>query len=232
MKLELSSPIYAIPGKFSYITQLFGSNGEWYRANNINVKGHNGIDIQAQNGQSVYAAHDGIVIRNEVDSAGGVGVRLRTTEKYDYKDNPCYFQTLYWHLEKSLKEDGEAVKRGDIIALADNTGFSTGSHLHFGCKPLDDNFNSLEPDNGYYGAIDPLPYLFYKTMEHIIIGNNQYLLYTPLKIAIAIGDPAELEALRARGLTSDPAPAPATILKGYWIIPGAEISRFKDLLNI
>ncbi len=65
------------------------------------------------------------------------------------------------------------IKRGDLIGFADNTGFSTGDHLHFGLKPIKTanggpispedatdvgNYQNLEQLNGYAGAIDPSPY--------------------------------------------------------------------------
>lgn len=55
---------------------------------------------------------------------------------------------------------GDNVKAGQLIAYCDNTGqYTTGSHLHFGLKQLDNqNINTLSYDNGYKGAIDPSPY--------------------------------------------------------------------------
>lgn len=231
MRLLLSSPLRALPGQFNYMTQGFGGNGEWYRANGINILGHNGLDFITENGQEIYAAHDGVVMRLETDSKGGVGLSLRTKEKYDHGSDQVYYKTIYWHLEKYAVAENTEVRAGDVVAYADNTGFSTGSHLHFALKPLRDDFSNLAPDNGYYGAIDPLPFLFQNDMEHIIIGNTQYLRYAPLKIAISIGDTWELEKLRERGLTSQPAPAPESSIAGYWIIPGVELGRLKDILN-
>ena len=232
MKLTLSTPLFALPNQFITITQPFGTNGEWYRENGINILGHNGIDYIARDGQEVYATHDGVVMRIETDSMGGRGLDLRTSEKYEFEGQEVYFKSRYWHLLDWEVSEGQQVKRGDVIALANNSGFSTGSHLHFELKPLKDDFTNLLSTNGYYGAIDPAPYMLQNDMEHIIIGDNQYLRYSPLKIAISIGNPEELEKLRARGLTSQAVPASPQDLNGYWVIPGVEMSALRDVLNI
>ena len=49
------------------------------------------------------------------------------------------------------------------MGTADNTGCSTGAHLHFGLKPIaqgenDWTWTNSEQTNGYFGAIDPAPY--------------------------------------------------------------------------
>jgi murein DD-endopeptidase MepM/ murein hydrolase activator NlpD len=58
---------------------------------------------------------------------------------------------------------GDIVDIGTPLAKSDNTGLSTGPHLHFGLKPLDKgtedwDWNNLEQDNGYFGAVNPIPY--------------------------------------------------------------------------
>ena len=54
---------------------------------------------------------------------------------------------------------GDRVKVGDLIGWADNTGVSTGDHLHYEVKPVDELGNNVLRGNGFFGAIDPLPYL-------------------------------------------------------------------------
>lgn len=156
MKFEIFWPV-----KPSRINQGFGVNGEWYRQNGINIAGHNGLDFFAYHGQPIKAAHDGEVVYAGMDAKEGVGVVLRTNELREYKDQEVYFKTIYWHLIKNIPvKVGQKVKVGEVIGYADNTGFSTGDHLHFGLKPQlkgenDWTWVNLEQDNGYMGAINP-----------------------------------------------------------------------------
>lgn len=130
----------------------------------MGLDGHNGIDFYALDGTPVYAAHDGVCYP-EVDSSGGNGVVIRTLEDYDYNGQAVRFKTIYWHLKKAnaVVHMGDIVKAGDLIGYADNTGVSTGSHLHFGLKPqawteADWTWYNSAQNNGYLGAIDPAPY--------------------------------------------------------------------------
>jgi len=159
MKFSIFYPI-----KPQRINQTFGVNGGYYKSHGINIDGHNGLDIQAQHSQPVYATHDGICFP-EIDNKQGNGVVIRTEEVFDYNDQQVHFKTIYWHLTKAdaVVKTGQKVKAGDLIGYADNTGLSTGDHLHFGLKPQAWNENdwiwyNVEQNNGYLGAIDPLPY--------------------------------------------------------------------------
>lgn len=167
MKFQIAHPIEPF-----VILQQFGVNGDYYRAHGINIAGHSGIDLKASHGQPVYATHDGVALY-QVDSGGGHGVVVITNDQYDYMNGQAYFKTIYWHFCDPLKEpkfkspladkSGVPVKKGDLLGYADSTGFSTGDHLHFGLKPVGKGENlytwgNLEQDNGYMGAIDPLPY--------------------------------------------------------------------------
>lgn len=173
MKLSLTYPV-----RNPIITQKFGETAylQYYRDHGINFKGHNGIDFYASHGQPIFATHDGIATFQE-DSSGGMGVVLLSDSVYEYGDKYVYFKTIYWHMVDSSKEPkykspveghnaitgGLKVKKGDIIGYADSTGLSTGDHLHFGLKPcLPDEpigtWANILQDNGYMGAIDPMPY--------------------------------------------------------------------------
>lgn len=181
MKFQIAYPI-----KPANINQPFGSNPQLYSDPKYGgIKGHNGIDFQAYHGQPVYAAHDGMAYY-EYDGNQGQGVVLRTNYAFDDGlGGWCYYKTIYWHMCDCVKEPqftspiykavgykpdqtgvsqtGIAVKRGDLLGYADNTGASSGDHLHFGLKPQAQNesngawYNPAQ-DNGYNGAIDPQPF--------------------------------------------------------------------------
>lgn len=166
-KLQLSYPI----DNPIIINQLFGNKDPKYT--NMGLPGHNGIDFKAYHGQPVYATHDGYA-SYQVDNSGGHGVVIITKDLFDYEGQPTYFKSIYWHLCDPLKSPEYKspiadksgfveVRNGELIGYADNTGFSTGNHLHYGLKPCAKGENNwiwfnTEQNNGYNGAINPMPY--------------------------------------------------------------------------
>ena len=163
-KLELFWPL-----KKSFIGQGFGQNlSPLYKE--IGLAGHNGLDLPCPIGEPIYAAHDGIVTYAGTDGKEGYGIVIRTEERFYDLDNNLYFwKTIYWHLLPNIPvRVGQKVQIGDIIGYGDTTGYATGSHLHFGLKPIAQGENewtwiNTKQNNGYFGAIDPEPYLFVVT---------------------------------------------------------------------
>jgi hypothetical protein len=159
MKLKLNYPVKNVS-----VNQSFGNVDSKYTS--LGLKAHNGIDYYAEDGTPVLAAHDGTVTYAGLDGSNGNLVVIMTDTPFEYGDGEAYFKTLYGHLKTGTFKvtAGQKVKTGQIIAHADNTGFSSGSHLHFGLKPVmqgeqDWIWWNMEQNNGYNGAIDPTPYL-------------------------------------------------------------------------
>ena len=104
--------------------RLFVTSGYGYRCHPISRRRrfHHGIDLRAREGTRVYAAQAGKVIF--VGWLGGYGklVIIKHDEQYT---------TRYGHLSKIMVRSGQKVKRGTVIGLSGNTGYSTGPHLHF-----------------------------------------------------------------------------------------------------
>ncbi len=83
---------------------------------------HEGYDIAARTGTSVYVTADGVVTRSE--TTPGYGKLVVVDHGYGYR-------TYYGHNSKNLVRAGQRVKRGDKISEVGNTGRSTGSHVHY-----------------------------------------------------------------------------------------------------
>jgi len=138
------------------------------------MKGHNGLDYASYTGEELYHSHiapTSWTAYDASDNSGGLGLDI-------ISDSPLAFDELcpgagsqalalwekqgkkirikhrYWHLKRPLVKNGEKVSHGTLIGECDNTGASTGSHLHWGMKYVDENGNTLDSDNGYYGAVD------------------------------------------------------------------------------
>lgn len=141
------------PVKRDHINQPFGVNYcEFYKQ--MGMLGHNGVDFEAHNGDEVYFNFRG---KGEVISVcdswtKGLGITIII------QDGGKYFKILFWHLKGFAVKEGQVVETGQLLGYADNSGMSTGDHLHFGVYRCDQFGNTLNKDNGYGGAIDPTPY--------------------------------------------------------------------------
>ena len=134
--------IYPVTGP---ITQLFGENPDFYKK--WGFPGHNGIDFGIANGTPVLAAAKGTVDKVSFEDGGyGNYVKLRHT------DGSSTFYTYYAHLMNASVTAGQNVEAGATIGFSNNTGASTGPHLHFGLRTSDTS-------GAYKGYIDPMPHL-------------------------------------------------------------------------
>ena len=83
---------------------------------------HSGRDIAAAEGTGISAVYDGTV------TDVGVGELSGNYVKIDHGDG---LTALYCHCSEVYAEEGDAVRKGDIIAAVGQTGAATGPHLHF-----------------------------------------------------------------------------------------------------
>lgn len=102
-----------------YITSTFGSRPSPFgRGGDF----HNGVDIKVPIGSPVFAAGAGRV--TDVGYMNGYGLRVVVSHDFG-------LETVYAHLQKAEVKPGQAVKRGERIALSGNSGRTTGAHLHY-----------------------------------------------------------------------------------------------------
>lgn len=83
---------------------------------------HKGLDIANRKGSPIIATAHGII-----SYAGPKGL-LGNMVMIDHGHGMV---TRFGHLSKMLVKRGQAVKRGDTIALMGNSGRSTGPHVHY-----------------------------------------------------------------------------------------------------
>lgn len=97
------------------VTQPFGANPAVYGPG-----GHRGIDYGTPTGTPIIAVSSGVV-KNMPFQSGGFGIYLTLS----FGEYICY----YGHLRSVVKTG--AVKQGEVIGYTNNTGWSSGPHLHF-----------------------------------------------------------------------------------------------------
>lgn len=101
------------------ITSEFGK-----RTNPVSGKAeiHSGIDIAAAEGSNVFPAWPGKIIKTGYDEIYGNYVLIEHADGFFSK---------YCHLSGILMKENDFVNIATAIGKAGNTGWSTGSHLHF-----------------------------------------------------------------------------------------------------
>lgn len=99
-------------------------------------KMHKGIDMSATSGTPVYATADG-TITTVNNRARGYGKLIKISHGFGY-------ETRYAHLSRFAVNEGNRVKRGDLIGYVGSTGVSTGPHLHYEILIYDQQVNPVE----------------------------------------------------------------------------------------
>jgi uncharacterized protein YgiM (DUF1202 family) len=130
------------------VNQFFGENPQFYQK--FGLDGHEGLDLRAPTGANIYAAAEGLVYFAGHPENHPYGLLIRIKHEHEGE----IYRTIYAHLKEIFVKEGQKVRVGELIGLADNTGNSFGSHLHL----------TLVKDGaqiaGYTnGIIDPWPYL-------------------------------------------------------------------------
>lgn len=111
--------MWPVPLSYTRVSSKYG-----WRTSPITGKQefHNGIDIPAAYGTSIYASNSGTITIADYHWSYG---------NYIMIDHGGGYATLYAHCSKLLVTKGQKVTKGDVIAQVGSTGSSTGNHLHF-----------------------------------------------------------------------------------------------------
>jgi len=132
------------------ITQWYGINPQWYAP--FGLPGHEGLDMRALNGTPIYAMAAGEVVRVETNpNSGPYGIHVRIAHEFDGQ----VYKSVYAHFQSPKVEVGQIVNAGDVIGLADNTGNSSGAHLHITLKVVGKGSPWMDTSD----IVNPVPYL-------------------------------------------------------------------------
>lgn len=105
--------------KIVFFAPITGSLSQAFNANNK----HFAVDIVAKTGTPIKAVADGTVIFSEWTAETGYVIILKHANGYI---------SVYKHNGNLLKQQGDLVKSGEVIASVGSTGeLTTGPHLHF-----------------------------------------------------------------------------------------------------
>lgn len=118
-KRSMLSSMPAIAPVKGIITSGFGNRRDPFTGR---LSLHEGLDIVAPAGKEVHAPGDGIVTK--AGWAKDYGQVINISHGYGVT-------TLYGHLSGIKVEEGQRVRRGDLIGFVGSTGRSTGTHLHY-----------------------------------------------------------------------------------------------------
>lgn len=158
------------------LTQKF--NDSRYRASytKFGLLGHNGLDYGLSTGTTLLAPHKGKIVEATFDSTG---------YGYYYKIENEEEGSILAHLQDLPLKVGTVLSEGEFVGKSDNTGNSTGPHLHWGYYRIPRN-----RDNGFNGYIDQTDWLNVKPF----VINDQ----TILPIIDENGNQMEVQAVRSR----------------------------------
>jgi len=104
--------------------KVAGGFGDIRKSGKITLQ-HLGVDLLAEIGTPVFAINDGLIRFSE---------ELANYGKTIIIDHGMGIFSLYLHLDEFKVFAGKEIKRGEIIALSGNTGYSIAPHLHFSVK--------------------------------------------------------------------------------------------------
>jgi murein DD-endopeptidase MepM/ murein hydrolase activator NlpD len=202
----------------------------------VDYSGHPGYDFSTHGPDTpVCAAANGIVAQVDGTSESGIKVKINHTVVYNGKT--YQFQTFYLHLLEDgywhdmLPRLGQRVNAYERIGTMDNTGHSTGPHLHFEVR-RDDNQNGIFEQ---VEVVDPYGYIPSKDnstdpWEH----KSDYLWIHPMGITTAIPASGNSQTDNQSGIggaSSEGEDRPARLCAPAGTLPGGGTLSFSVSLS-
>jgi len=135
------------PVSMKDLTRFGSSFGTRYHPILKVVRPHEGIDLTAPKGTSIYATADGMVLQAGY-RPGGFGHKILIDHGYGYR-------TLYGHCDQVLVKAGQKIRRGEVIGLVGSSGLSKSPHLHY---EVHLNGRPVDPVNYYASDLSDAEY--------------------------------------------------------------------------
>ena len=114
-----------LPVKGGKITSAYGERGSTF---------HEGVDFTSED-TNVYMPMNGTVIHTGYDVEKGYYIEI------DHGDGVT---SEYHHLESIAVAEGDNLSVGTVIGIMGNTGYSTGTHLHWEVRVNGEAVNPIE----------------------------------------------------------------------------------------
>lgn len=146
-------------------------------------KRHWGVDYSASDGTEVLASVDGKIKKIGFDERPLLtpdprsGKKVKGWGNYVVLEHTDGSTTLYAHLESTTRNQGDSVKKGEVIAFSDNTGGSSGPHLHFEYAPNGETYDNPS-------KVDPDPCVNNKIAGSITVRDNGSLADDAFSVSI------------------------------------------------
>lgn len=156
---------------------------------------HNGEDLRLGEDDMIYApVRMRIVQTGNLPKGAGIFVSAISIEAYDKwlssKDVAYKVYFTFMHLKKVLCKAGDVLDIGDEFAIADNTGFSTGSHTHLFAGRVNEK-------GGQYVFVDEALKNYNYSFDHTKYYIGEYAIdYKTKKQEEALSEDKKLENLK------------------------------------
>lgn len=167
---DISADGWAEPTDTMHITSLWGPRSH---PGSGTCRYHDGLDLDGDEGDPYFAAHDGTITSLEWNQSGG------WTLEMELSDGSGFLRYLHTHASSNSAsgtpefhvEVGDEVEAGDHIGNIGNTGISFGAHLHFEIHEADSSWVGW-PD-GWSGTINPRNFLEDQGFEFVGMEGEQ-----------------------------------------------------------
>ena len=105
--------------------EVSGTFGQASIINGMTRSPHSGVDLKAERGTPIFSINSGRVVLKGEHFFNGLFVVV---------DHGGAIQSMYFHLDKILVQQGDRVTKGQVLGPLGATGRATGPHLHFGIR--------------------------------------------------------------------------------------------------